>query len=133
MAEQPPRSKASEVVEQLRRRAAPKEERKLPELRLRADAPALAIDETTPAQGVLDRLRISEVGALALREPDAEPAAVVISAERYLELIGKELLTDRSTIASNGRRMLMESALAGSYVEQVNPYEAVKEFPRQVH
>lgn len=133
MAEQQhPRSKASEVVDRIRQHV-PKEVKKLPELRLRADAPVLEVDAATPAQAALDRLQASEVGALALRAPDAEPTAVVISVERYLELIGKELLTGRSTIASQGRIILRESALAGSFVEQVNPDEAVMELPREVH
>jgi len=121
MAEQPPRSKASDVADQIMRHV-PREGRKLPEARLRHDAPTLEVDKATPMREALDLLRTTDIGAIALSEAGGEPSAVVMPVERYLELAAKDLLTRRNgTIASNGRIVPQESALADLYIEPVDP------------
>jgi len=126
MTEQRP-TKASKVVDRLMsRKLSPREiaERypQAPELRLRADAPAVEIDETTPVVDVLERLGNSDIGALALRPRGADPTAVVVPIERYLELVGKELLHSRGKVvgASNDFRP-PDAALETVSVELVDP------------
>jgi len=97
-------------------------ERKLPEARLRDDAPTLEVDEATPMREALDLLRTTDVDAIALGEVGSKPSAVVIPVERYLELAVKDLLTRHNgTIASAGRILPTEAALADLHIEPVDP------------
>ena len=119
--------KASELDDYLDKRTLTSDEiaerhPKVPELRLRADVPAVEIDETTPASSVIAHLRDENVGTVALREPDTSAAVIVISIERYLDLVGKELASDpfNKEVGLNGIAPT-EAALAASHVEQVNP------------
>jgi hypothetical protein len=117
------RSKASELADDLRRRSSSPAEREtpeVPEIKLRSDAPALEVTETTPIGDALAQLRSQGVGVIALREQGGEPTAVVIPAERYIELVGTELLNGRK-VAQGGRLVPAESAFAAVYVEEVNP------------
>lgn len=126
---EPRRSKASELADDLTRRELSDREwesrhPKVPELRLRADAPAIAIDEVTPVTDALKRLRGEAVGAMALRQADGHSTAVVIPVERYLELVGKELASGSRWVGTlDGQIVPVESAFAESYVEQVDPNE----------
>jgi hypothetical protein len=120
------RSKASELVDDLMQRSPSAQARaerhpKVPELRLRADTPALEVTDATPVSDALEELRSQGLGTIALRSPDAEPTAVVLSVERYLELAGKELLNGVDMVARDGIMVPSESAFAISHVEQVNP------------
>jgi hypothetical protein len=93
----------------------------IPELRLRDDTPAVEIAETTRVQDVLGRLE--DTDSLALRNSAAEPLAVVISVERYLELVGKELARDpwHKVGTLDGRVVPRDEDLAAGHVEQVDP------------
>lgn len=94
----------------------------LPELRLRADAPALEIDETTTVMDALERLESSDIGALALRTPrGTDPTALIIPVERYLELVGKELLHSPSKVVGESNDFTPpDAALEAVNVEQVD-------------
>jgi len=93
-----------------------------PELRLRADAPAVVVDEATRVRDVVGRLQSEDVGSIALRNPDGGVTAMVVPVERYLELVGTQLATDPNKVATlDGRLMPSEVSIAASYVEQVNP------------
>jgi hypothetical protein len=134
MAEQP-RSKASEVVQHLYEDAATREpERKprRPQMQLRRDMPAVEIDETTPAAEAVAGLQAEHVGTLALRTPDGDAKAVVLSVERYLELVNRELERNAPGVLSNGRIMLTDAGLKPLHVEQVDPTEPWQVLPRQV-
>jgi hypothetical protein len=125
------RSKAQEVLEVFMSRPLSVREQarrnpKPPALRLRADAPALEATETTPLSDALVELRSRDVGVIALREPDAKPAAVVIPVERYCELVGKEILHGDGNKIMRAEDHVVEpseSVLADAYVEVVNPDE----------
>lgn len=119
MAEQSPGGNASEIVDRITQRT-PREE-KLPEVRLRADTPTLEVNEDTRIRGTLDQLQAGEVGAVALSEPGSKPSAVVIPIERYLELVTRELVAGRGTIASQGRIIPEDSTLAAVHIEPVDP------------
>jgi hypothetical protein len=125
MAEQQ-RSKAGELVDDLIHRPLSEKERarrhpKLPELRLRTDAPTVDIDATTRITDAVEQLREAQLGLLALREPDGNSAAVMLSTERYLELAGKELASDSNKVGTlDGDLAPSESAFAASHVEQVD-------------
>jgi hypothetical protein len=95
----------------------------VPELRLRADIPAVDIAEATAVSEALEELRSQAVGTIALRERDAEPTAVVLSVERYLELAGKELIRDEYNKISRADHVVVptESAFSALHVEPVNP------------
>lgn len=120
-------SKASELADDLVRRPLSEKEMasrhpKVPELRLRPDAPVMEIDEITPVKDALGQLRSEGIGAMALRESGGDATVVVIPVERYLELVGKELATDSPMVGTlDGRVMPAESAFVASYVEQVDP------------
>lgn len=127
MAERQP-SKASEVVDDLMQRPLTPEEiakryPKVEDLRLRADAPVVEIDDTTPVKGVIDRLAGEDAGIVAVREAGVDSAvAVVLPIERYLELAGKELAGFSSKVATlDGRLVPVEEAFATSHVEQADP------------
>jgi hypothetical protein len=120
--------KAEELVDDLMRRSLTPEEEaakhpRVPELRLRADAPAVDINKTTHIRDVLSRLQDKDVGGVALRDPSTGPVAVVVPVERYLDLVGKELANDPSNKVGtlDGHIAPAETAIAASYVEQVNP------------
>jgi hypothetical protein len=121
-------SKASELADDLMSHPLTPEEiaaryPRVPELRLRADAPTVEINETTRARDILERVRSENVGSIALRESAAGITAVVIPVERYLELVGKELATDPSNKVGtlDGQIRPTDAAIAASHVEQVNP------------
>lgn len=98
---------------------------KIPELRLRTDVPAIEVDENTRARDVLERLRSENIGGVALRDPNGAATAMVVSAERYLELVGTSLANDRRKEgATDGRIIPTEAAFEESYVEQVDPQAA---------
>jgi hypothetical protein len=121
--------KASELDDFLeRRRLTPEEEARRhglrPELRLRADAPAIELEQATPVDDALAELRSKDLGALALRKPTGEIAAMLVTAERYLELVGTELARGSDMeVTIHGRFAPVESAFNKAYVEQVDPHE----------
>jgi hypothetical protein len=95
---------------------------KVPELRLRADVPAVEIDEATTASNVLAHMRSENVGTIALHEPIVNVTAVVMPVERYLELVGSELANDPFHKEAGPRGIApTEAALAAVHVEQVDP------------
>ena len=129
MAEQRRPIRASERARELVSGELPEEERRqrgllLPELRLRADAPAIEIDDATPVAQALAYLGIDETGMLALRGISGEPKAIVLSAKRYLELAGKEINSSRRATTLDGRLAPVEAAFDRAHVEQVNPSES---------
>jgi hypothetical protein len=121
------RSKARELANDLMHSPLSERERarrhpKMPELRLRADVPTVDIDATIGITDAVEQLRESQLGLIALREPDGNSTAVVISTERYLELAGKELASDSNKVGTlDGDLAPSESAFATSHVEQVDP------------
>lgn len=125
MAEKP-RSKASQFLDELAQRSPSPESvaamsPRVPELRLRADAPSLEINGSTLVSNAVAQLRSETVGAIVLREPGAEPTAVVMPVERYLELVGTELVNDSPKEARGGGLAPRAAALEAVYVEQVDP------------
>lgn len=121
-------SKASKIVDDLTSHPLTSEEMakrrgSRPELRVRSDAPSIEINETTPAAETIARLEARHTDTLALREPGGEAKAVVLSIERYLELIGTELATDpfNKVATLDGRITPSDTAVAAAYVEQVDP------------
>jgi hypothetical protein len=130
MAEQPPRGKASELVDDLLRRPlTPEEAAKRrgvrPALRWRANAPSVEVDEATPVRRVLDRLSSEALGSVGIREPGSDVTAVVVPVERYLQLVATELATDQTKRVAtlDGQIVPSEDAFAASHVEQVNPQD----------
>jgi hypothetical protein len=128
MAEQS-RSKAAQVAHDLVTQPIPEGERRrrgllLPELRLRANTPTVDINETTSVGAALTRLEGEQGGTLALREPSGEPKAIVLSVERYLQLVSKEINSAPKVGALDGRVMPTDDAFANAHVEQVNPAES---------
>jgi hypothetical protein len=97
---------------------------KVPELRLREDAPSEEIDSTTAAQDVIGKLTTRSVSAMALRDANGDATAVILPVDRYLELAGKELASHSAKIGTlDGRVLPAEAAFVASYVEQVDPSE----------
>jgi hypothetical protein len=125
----PRRGRATEVVAQLMLRPISEEEvaRRgsiIPELRLREDAPAIAVTETTPARQVINSINDERSGAVIVRQNDGTAAAVVVSLDRYMDLVGKELATTASRVATlDGRVVPPQEAFSASHVEQVNPHD----------
>lgn len=62
----------------------------LPEVRFRDDAPSVEVDEETPAQEALERIGEGNE-ALVLRDTAGEPKGVVLTPERYIQLIQAEI------------------------------------------
>jgi hypothetical protein len=117
----------SERVRELVSGELPEEERRrrgllLPELRLRADTPAVEVDSATPVTEALSGLG-AETDTLAIREQHGEPQAIVLSVERYLELAGKEIHSAPKIGTLDGRIMPQEATFSRAHVEQVNPNE----------
>jgi hypothetical protein len=131
---EPQRGKATKALEQLMSRQLSEEEiarRKptIPDLRLREDAPAIAVDEATPFGQVLVGINNETSGALVVRRADGAPAAVVMSLDRYMGLVGLELAnTARKVATLDGRLVPAEEAFAASHVEQIDPQAAWKQY-----
>jgi hypothetical protein len=95
---------------------------KRPELRLRTDAPAVTVTDSTPAREVLAGIEAEESGALIVQSPDGAPAAVVVSIDRYLGLVGTELARSSPKIATlDGNIVPREEYFHAAHVEQVDP------------
>lgn len=115
-------SKASEAVEDFMHRGNEPRKPKLPELRLRSDMPTVAVSAATPLVDVVEQLRSEGVGVIALHEADSDAMAVMLPVERYLELVGKVLVGQRTGIVNPyGQLVPPESDFADAYVKQVNP------------
>lgn len=117
---------ASEVGGELASRELSESERRrrgllLPELRLRTDTPTIEVDETTPVIQALARLGEEETGAVAIRERNGEPQAVVLSVERYLQLAGKEINSAAKVGTLEGSLVPTATAFERAHVEQVDP------------
>jgi hypothetical protein len=131
--------KAEELMDDLLRHPLTPEEiatryPKVPELRLRADAPTVEVDATTTARDVLERVQSQDVGSVALRDSTTGVTAVVMPVERYLELVGGELAHDplNKEAGLNGTITPTEAALVASHVEQINPHDTWFQAPRTV-
>ena len=118
-------SNASELVDDLLNRPLTPEEvaakyPKVPELRLRPDAPGVTVDDNTLGSEIVERL--GEKDSLALYDHSGAARAIVLPLERYIQLVGTELVNDpRNNVATpDGRISPTDEALAASYVEQVN-------------
>lgn len=101
---------------------------KVPELRLRADAPAAEVDENTRVQEVVKRLQSEAAPIIALRDMATGATAVVMPVERYLQLVGTELVNDplNQVGGLEGHIAPTDAALRASHIEQVNPSETWK-------
>jgi hypothetical protein len=125
----PRRGSATELVAQLMSRPISDEEMKrrgriVPELRLREDAPAIAVTEATPAGQVINSINDEPSGAVIVRQSDGAAAAVVVSLDRYMDLVGKELaMTASKVVALDGHVVPEPEAFSASHVEQVNPHD----------
>lgn len=120
------RRTASEVGRDLMSRELSESERRrrgllLPELRLRTDTPTIAVDEATPVVQALARLGEEETGAVAIREGNGEPQAVVLSVKRYLQLAGKEISSAARVGTLDGGIVPAEAAFERAHVEQTDP------------
>jgi hypothetical protein len=92
----------------------------LPELRLRPDTPTVEVRETTPITGALAHLQSDETGIIALQEPGSETTAVILPVDRYLELVGKMLVRQRTGVVNPyGQIVPHESDFAEVNVELV--------------
>ena len=89
------------------------------DVQLRADAPTVEIDETTPARSLVDQLRADSVDLIAMHEPNVGVTAVVVPVERYLALVSKELETSEH-IGVSGKLIPTDAAFAASYVEPID-------------
>jgi hypothetical protein len=121
-------SKAGDVLRHLMsRELSPRQQAqrhpRVPALRLRADTPTLDVTETTAVGDALKELQAQGVGTMALREQGTESTAVVLSVERYLELVGKELIRNEYNKEMRIDHVVVptEEAFAASHVEPVNP------------
>jgi hypothetical protein len=95
--------------------------RLLPELRLRTDTPAIEIDEATSVVQALTHLREEETDTVAIREPNGEPRAIILSVDRYLELAGEEINSAPKT-PRDGRLVPTNAAFERTHVDQVDPH-----------
>jgi len=90
----------------------------LPQLRMRPDTPTLEVGETTPIKGALAHLHSDEAGIVALQEPGSDVTAVMLPVSRYLELVGKMLVRQRTGVVSpSGQIVPHESDFAEANVE----------------
>jgi hypothetical protein len=123
------RGKATEIEEQLLSRPISEEERarrnpQLPRLRLTEDAPATNVDNASPVARVLADLDDEPSGAVVARRRDGSLAAVVVTVDRYLALVGKELTaSDLKQATLDGDIAPADEALAAAHVEQIDPAE----------
>jgi hypothetical protein len=122
------RTTASEVLERLRNRElSPRQLARMyprvPDLRLRADTPTLDVTEATAVGDALKELQAQGIGTMALREQGAGPTAVVLSVERYLELVGTQLIRDEYSKIMRVDHVVVptDEAFAALHVEPVNP------------
>lgn len=115
-------SKASRAVEDFMYGGNEPRKSKLPELRLRSDMPTVAVSDKMPIADVVEQLESEGVSAIALREPSSDATTVMLTVERYLELVGKVLVGQRTGVVNSyGQFVPPESDFADAYVEQVNP------------
>jgi hypothetical protein len=126
VAEQRPSKSRELVADLISREPSEKElaERygKRPELRMRADAPAVTVTDSTPAKEVLAGIEAEESGALVVQNSDGAPAAVVVSVDRYLGLVGTELARSSPWTATlDGTFAPKEKSFQAAHVEQVDP------------
>lgn len=92
-----------------------------PEMRLRADVPAIEVGMVTRAREVVERLQGDDLSTLALRTPNGEVAAMVVPVERYLNLASLELKAGPKEGRFDARIMPSDAALEAAGVEQVDP------------
>jgi hypothetical protein len=123
------RGKATEIEEQILARPISDEERarrnpQLPRLRLAEDVPATNVDNASPVAQVLADLDDEPSGAVVARRRDGSLAAVVVTIDRYLALVGKELsVSGRKQATLHGDIAPSNEALAAAHVEQIDPAE----------
>lgn len=93
-----------------------------PELRIRDDAPSLAVDEATSAEAALHRLD-DEPNGVVLRGEAGEAKAIVLTPERYAELAGYEVQSDGGShfVATERGIVPQPSVLRALMIEQVDP------------
>jgi hypothetical protein len=90
-----------------------------PQLRLRADMPLVEVSESTRVQDILGHLEGEATRRVLLGSPEVGATAVVVSVDRYIELVGAELeASHQSKIQLDGR--IEPTGLAASDVEQVD-------------
>jgi hypothetical protein len=120
-------SKASEVARRLRERTLSPEQlaerghAPLPKLRLRSDAPSVEAEGVPILAEALQRLPSEESGALVIRGTDGEPKGVILSPERYFELVGT-LLRQNQHLQDIGPWGFIptEESFAATLTEQVD-------------
>lgn len=124
------RTQAGQLVEDLMNSPSSPEETarrypRAPKLRLRADTPAVDIDETTSATSVVKQLQGERLDTAVIRETGAQAVAVLLPVERYLELVGNELARRHHDliVGPHGDFRPQDSALAELHVEQIDPNE----------
>jgi hypothetical protein len=94
------------------------ERRPIGALQLRADVPTMKVDETTPAQQLLERLIESE-DVVALTGRDARTLAVAVPVEKYLRLAQRSANLGSDT----NFRGVRTGMLPLLHVEEVNPHD----------
>jgi hypothetical protein len=120
-----PRSKANQLADDLVRGSLSKAEQVRrgllrPALRLSRDAPSITINEATSATQALAEAAEEQRDVLALRKLNGDPIAVVLSVDRYLELVGHEL-ANAPKMGIAGRLTPEATAFTKSYVEPADP------------
>jgi hypothetical protein len=117
---------ASKLDDFLRRPLSEEEEAmyrpKPPQLRLRTDVPAVEVDGSNRAR-IVRELEQDQTKSLALRDTHGTISAMVISVERYLELVRADLslAESKQTVFPGGRIGPTDATLAEAHVEQVDP------------
>jgi hypothetical protein len=118
---------ASKLDDLLARRSLSEEEEaiyrpKPPQLRLRADVPSVEVDGSNGAR-IVRELEQDQSKSLALRDTQGTISAMVISVERYIELVRADLslAEDKQTLFPGGRVGPTDATLAEAHVEQVDP------------
>ena len=102
-----------------------------PKLELRVDMPAIEAGEMTRVTDALHELDAEGVDTVAIRGTAGEPKAVVVSVERYLDLVAPEV--ERAPgVVTNGQIWMTDEDLKASHVQQADPTQPWGILPPQI-
>jgi hypothetical protein len=93
-----------------------------PQMRLRADVPSVEVSASTRAQDILDLVAREDGRTVALRSPESGVVAILVPADRYVELAGAAIDGDYAFESIEGRVAVPSpTRLADAGIEQVDP------------